>query len=230
MNAVFDELGVPISVKEVVDVINGLKCRKSPGKDNLINEYFKHMCDDLSPLLTRMFNVIFDTGIFPHTWCEGVIVPIFKKGDPDDTDNYRGITLMSCMLKTYTTILNNRLMKWSEDNSVLTDAQFGFRQGVGTVDAIFSLQSIIEKHLSNNKKLYCCFVDYRKAFDSVNRNFLFKKLIKLGVRGKMFQSILSLYKNVKSCVKYKNNFSEFFNVEQGVLQGEALSPLLFLYI
>lgn len=106
----------------------------------MINEYFKHMCDDLSPLLTRMFNVIFDTGIFPPTWCEGVIVPIFKKGDPDDTDNYRGITLMSCMLKTYTTILNNRLMKWSEDNSVLTDAQFGFRQGVGTVDAIFSLK------------------------------------------------------------------------------------------
>lgn len=72
------------------------------------------MCDDLTPLLTRMLNGIFDTGIFPPTWYEGVIVPVFKKGDPDDTDNYRGITLMSCVLKIYTTILNNRLMKWSE--------------------------------------------------------------------------------------------------------------------
>lgn len=72
------------------------------------------MCDDLTPLLTRMLNVIFDTGIFPPTWYEGVIVPVFKKVDPDDTDNYRGITLMSCVLKIYTTILNNRLMKWSE--------------------------------------------------------------------------------------------------------------------
>lgn len=101
MNAVFDELDVPISVKEVVDVINGFKCRKSPGNDNLIDEYFKHMCEDLNPLLTRMFNVIFNAGIFPPTWCKDIIVPLFKKDDQDETDNYRGITLMSCMLNIY---------------------------------------------------------------------------------------------------------------------------------
>lgn len=98
------------------------------------------MCDDLSSLLTRMFHVIFDTGILlPH-------------GVRCHCTNVLKRSLMSCMLKTCTTLLNNRLMKWSEDNSVLTDAQFGFRQGVGKVNAIFSLQSIIEKHLSNNKK------------------------------------------------------------------------------
>lgn len=65
---------------------------------------------------------------------------------------------MSCVLKIYTTILNNRLMKWSEKNSVLTEPQFGFSQGVGTEDAIFfsSFQRIIKKNLLNNKKLYCC--------------------------------------------------------------------------
>lgn len=94
---------------------------------------------------------------------------------------------------------------------------------------VYVVICIIEKHLLNNKKIYCCFVDYRKAFDSVNRNFLFKKLIKLGTRRNMFQSIFSLYKNVKICVKYENNFSEFFNVKQGVLQGKALSPLLFSF-
>lgn len=72
-----DELNVPIS--EVVDVMNGLKCRKSPRKNNLINDYFKHMCDNLSPLLTRIFNVIFETGIFSPTWCEGIIVLITKE-------------------------------------------------------------------------------------------------------------------------------------------------------
>lgn len=70
-----------------------------------------------------MCNIIFDTGIFCPTWRECVIILIFKKGDPDDTDNYRGITLKWCMLKIYTTILNNRSMKWSEDDSVLTDEQ-----------------------------------------------------------------------------------------------------------
>lgn len=70
---------------------------------------------------------------------------------------------------------------------------------------VYVVICIIEKHLLNtsNNKLYCCFLDYRKAFDSVNRNLLFKKLLKLGMRGKMFQSILSLYKNITSCVNYK---------------------------
>lgn len=77
MKAVFTELDVPIS--EVEDVINGLKCKKSPRKDKMINEYFKNVCDNLSPLLTRMFNVIFEAGIFPPTWCDCVVVLIFKK-------------------------------------------------------------------------------------------------------------------------------------------------------
>lgn len=68
---------------------------------------------------------------------------------------------------------------------------------------VYVVICIIEKHLLNNKKIYCCFLDYRKAFDSVNRNLLFKNLLKLGMRGKMFQSILSLYKNITSCVNYK---------------------------
>lgn len=56
-----------------------------------------NMCDDLNPLLTRLFDLIFDTGIFPPTWCEDVIVLIFKKDDQDKTEKYRGITLISCM-------------------------------------------------------------------------------------------------------------------------------------
>lgn len=124
------------------------------GNDNFNNGYFKHTFNDLSQLWTRMFKVFFDTGIFLLTWCEDVSVPKFKKGDPDETNKYRGTTLMSCMLKISTTILKDRLIKWSKDNFDLTDAQFKFRQGVRTLDTIFSLQSFIEKHLSNNEKIY----------------------------------------------------------------------------
>lgn len=111
--------------------------------------------------------------------------------------------------------------------TTLTDPQFGFRQGVRRVNSIFFTSKYHREALSNNKKIYCCIVDYRIAFDIVNRNFLFKKLINIGIGRKMFQSILSLcmYKNVRSCVKYENNFMEFFNVEHGVLQ----SPLHFSF-
>ena len=64
--------------------------------------------------------------------------------------------------------MNTRLMKWSEDDSVLTDAQFGFRPGYDTHDAIFALHSIISKSLRQGKRLYCYFIDYVKAFDSVS--------------------------------------------------------------
>lgn len=92
MNTVF-ELEVSITVEEVVDVINCLKSRKSLGKDCLINKYFKYMWWFKSTLDKFFLKVISDSGIIPPIWCEGVIVPIFKKGDPNETDNYRGITL-----------------------------------------------------------------------------------------------------------------------------------------
>ena len=81
------------------------------------------------------------------------------------------------------------------------------------------------------KKLYCCFVDYRKAFDSVNRGMLFYKLSQCGIDCKIMNIIRSMYVNVKSCVKYKSQLSEYFSCSQGLMQGESLSPILFsLYV
>ena len=101
------------------------------------------------------------------------------------------------------------------------------RTGSGTVDAIFALHGLIEKYISSGKKLYCCFIDYKEAFDCIDRKLLFYKLAKLGIRGKLFDTVFSLYSHVKRCVKYNSELSDFFDVERGVLQGEALSPMLF---
>ena len=92
-----------------------------------------------------------------------------KKGHANDANNYRGITLISCLEKIFTSVINNRLLKWLNENSIVTNAQFGFKPGYGTTDAMFSVHTVISKVLSSKKKLYCCFVDYRNAFDSVNR-------------------------------------------------------------
>ena len=100
---------------------------------------------DKSPLLVRLFNVIFDSGNFPSIWTEGIIIPLLKKGHANDANNYRGITLISCLEKIFTSVINNRLLKWSNENSIVTDAQFGFKPGYGTTDAIFSLHTVISK-------------------------------------------------------------------------------------
>lgn len=99
-----------------------------------------------------------------------IIVPIFKKGDNSDPNNYRGINLISNLSKLFTSILNSRLLNWSFDNNAITDAQFGFKPNYGTRDAIFALHSIITNTLSKGKRLYCAFIDFRKAFDSIDRS------------------------------------------------------------
>ena len=172
------------------------------------------------------------SGFFPESWSTGCIVPIYKKGDVDDTNNYRGITLISCLGKLFTSILNRRLLERDKTHNILTDAQFGFRPGHSTVDAIFVLQSLNNRTLKKRGgRLYCCFVDYRKAFDLIDRSKLWTKLIKCGVQGKMFQIIHSLYENVKSCVKHNGLLSDYFPIKIGLFQGEVLSPLLYsLYV
>ena len=118
---VYQELDYPITEKEVQAVIANLKSKKSAGKDNLLNEYFITFKDVFVPLLVRLFNVIFDSGNFPSIWTEGIIITLFKKGHANDANNYRGITLISCLEKIFTSVINNRLLKWSNENNV-TDA------------------------------------------------------------------------------------------------------------
>ena len=123
------------------------------------------------------------------------------------------------------------MLKWDKENSVITDAQFGFRPGHSTVDAIFVLQSLINRTLKRKDRLYCCFIDYKKAFDLIDRSSLWSKLIKQGVTGKMLKIIKSLYENVKSCVKYNCHLSNYFNNQIGLFQGEVLSRILYsLYV
>ncbi len=222
-----DELDRPISINDVKSAKRVLSRNKASSADYLINEYFLETGDIIAAHLVDVFDMVFDTGHFPEMWTKGIIIPLHKKPSIDDTNNYRGITLVSCMAKLFTTILNKRLTDWCEANSILTDAQFGFRKGRSTVDAIFVLSSLIEKTLNDKNRLYCAFVDLRKAFDSVNRNALWYKLHQCGIGGKMLRITRSMYMLVKSCVKHCGTYSEFFEYSIGLRQGEVMSPLMF---
>jgi len=147
-----------------------------------------------------------------------MIIPIHKKGDQSDPNNYRGITLTSCFAKLFTIVLNERLKSWADENSVLTDAQFGFKNNYSCIDPVFILHSLIQRQLSNKKKLFCCFVDYRKAYDCIDRNRLWYKLIHLGIDGKLLSVLRSMYSEVKLCVKHLGKLYNFFNSNIGLFQ------------
>ena len=163
---------------------------------------------------------------------EGTIRPIYKnKGDPKLVQNYRPIRIISCLGKLFTAILNKRLTLYLDNNETILENQAGFRKGYATTDHIFVLSSLIEILKGRKQKLFCAFIDFSQAFDSIWRVGLWRKLIFISVDGKFFQIITNMYESIKSCVKINGETSTFFASECGVRLGENLSPVLFaLYL
>ena len=146
---------------------------------------------------------------------------------PKKSENYRPITILSCFSKLFTAVLNTRLTKYVTDNEILEENQAGFRKGYSTSDQIFSLHALIEIMKARKMKLFCAFIDFRKAFDSVWRTGLWSQLIKTEIDGKFLRIIRNIYQGIKSCVSLSSQNSNFFYSNAGLRQGENLSPLLF---
>lgn len=209
---------------EVIKAISELKRGKSRGIDCLIPEMFIECKILLAPMLCRLFNPMFVSCIYPESWTKGVIVPVPKKGNQNDVNNYRGISLTSIFSKIFSTILNTRLRICAESHNLLSDFQFGFRKSKSTVDCIFVLTSIIERVISyEKKKLYCAFVDF------VYRNGIWFKLLQCGASSKIVNMLQKMYEQVKCCVRVNCEYSDYFESTKGVKQGEPLSPLQFLF-
>ena len=141
--------------------------------------------------------------------------------------NYRPITIVSCLGKLFTAILNARLNDYTEEFMILKENQSGFRQSYSTLDNIFSIFTLFQILKSKKKKLYCAFIDFEKAFDSVWRDGLFHKLLLNNINGKMYNIIFNMYTSVKSCISYNNHTTGYFNCEIGVRQGENLYLFFF---
>ena len=190
-----DILDSPISPAEVRMAIHNLKASKAPGLDGIPGGCIKAAGETIVPLLTELFNAIFDLHDFPEIWSHSVIVPIHKKGSTSITDNYRGISLLSALGKVFTAILSKRLRSWMESENKVCTEQAGFRANCSTVDHIFTLHTIISKHVygDGRGKLFVAFIDYHKAFDSVDRERLWEILHEAGVSTKFLLTLQSMY-------------------------------------
>ena len=146
-----------------------LKNGKAAGPDGIIPEMLKHASDQMVNFLVKYFNVLFDEGIYPLNWCESIILPLFKKGDCNNPNNYRGIPLCDVTGKLYSSIINNRLQEWIDDSDITGECKGGFKRGYSTIDHMFTLLAMIQKQFAFNRKLYVAFIDFEKAFDSVSR-------------------------------------------------------------
>ena len=209
----------PISILEVKKAIFQAKNGKAYGTDEIPAEVLKN--DTTVFFLYVLFNLCFQNSVAPTIWSKTIINPIPKSStlDPRDPLSYRGISLASAVYKVYCRIINTRLNDWVERNNVIVDEQNGFRKNRSTTDQISSLVDIIETRKKCKLPTFAAFIDFRKAYDTINRDKLWDRLKAANITGKLLLAIKSLYHSVSSCVKINNRTTEWFEVTGGLRQG-----------
>jgi hypothetical protein len=224
---VFNNLDFKISNAEINKAIAKLKNEKSAGPDGIRNEMIKHGQSTLLPSVNKLFNLIMTSSQYPSGWSKGTILPLHKKGSKEDPSNFRGITLSNCLSKLFNSILNTRLTSFLEDRKALAKEQIGFKQNHRTTDHMLILRTIMEKYKKARKQLYVCFVDFRKAFDTVWHQGLLYKLINMGISSRFYNLIKNMYSRVSLSVQCGYHLTPEFPSNVGVRQGDNLSPTLF---
>ena len=218
---------IDISMDIVIEAINLAKNNKSPGLDGITNELIKNGGVSLHKSMYNMFKKLISFEKIPKEWNRSIIIPIFKKGDRKDLNNYRGISLTSCVSKIFNRIIALTISKFLENGNTLSEVQGGFRPSYRTEDHIFNLKTIASCRLAEGKKTFMAFLDFRKAFDTVWREGLLLAAWNSGLRGRIWRLIDALYDNVQAQVKFGDIETDFFDVSVGVKQGCVLSPVLF---
>ena len=224
-------LDYPIDLEELKKATKILKSGKGTGIDIIRNEMLVPLVDLHPQLVLRAFNGILEehSTTLCKDWLHSLVLAIHKKGAKEDPDNYRGISLMSCLGKLFLTIINNRLTEFCLTKGLISPSELGFVYGNRTSDPHIILHNLVRKYChKRNKRLYGCFVDFSKAFDCVPRDILINKLKDRGIDGKVLEIIKTLYMEDTASVKIGKKFSKPFKTNRGVRQGCVLSPLLFI--
>lgn len=219
----------PITLEELQEAIASSKNKKSPGSDGINIELIKYAPDTMKRRILDFINVCWQSYYIPDEWHVGQICPLYKKGDRNKCENYRGISLLNTCYKLYARIIEKRLYPITD--SMILDVQHGFRKGKSCVDCLFIITQLIEKRREFNLPTYFAFIDYEKAFDRVDRELLWDILFNRGVPPHLIKTIQSLYRNNVIQIKIQDSTKKMAEINQGVRQGCPLSPTLFnIYI
>ncbi|CAF1675979.1 unnamed protein product [Rotaria magnacalcarata] len=214
------------TLDEVQQALQQMKNRKAPDKDNVTAELLKAGGIPVIKWLHEIFVDIWKNEQMVADWTLAIIIRLYKnKGDKKICDNYRGISLLVVASKIFTRVILNRIQLLIDKQ--LLEEQAGFRTNRSTIDQVFILKMVMEKTREFNKPLHMCFIDIQKAYDSINRDLLWKICRQYGLTEKTVQMLKLVYKNTRAQVRINGELSEVFDIETGVMQGGIPSPVLF---
>lgn len=230
-------LNKPFTTEEIEDGVGRLNNNRAPGISGQPAEMLRyavlHREDGtqdrvLLPALTAMLNAALELGKLPDSWNVSLVSPIYKRGDPDSTANYRPIAVGEPIMRLLAVIVNRRLLDFTESHGLRSPIQAGFRPGLACAHQLFGLQHFIDQQVQQHKaRLFCCFVDLKGAYDNVPHSQLWRTLSRLGMHGNMLQLIQGMYANSTLAASIAGRRGGLHKTEIGVKQGCPLSPTLF---
>ena len=150
---------------------------------------------------------IWTQGRIPFSWVEALICPIHKKGDVQNCENFRGISLANVAYKVLSIVLYGRLKPHA--NQIIGQYQCGFREGVSTIDQIQTLRQILEKTMEFQTETHHLFIDFKTVHDKVNRNQLYKAMLEFGIPPKLVRLTQAMKEGTMAKVKMQNDLKGF---------------------
>ena len=212
------------TVSEVLQAVYKLQPGKSDGDVGLLSDHIIHGGQKLYIYLSYLFTIMFKHSFVPSCLLLSTIIPIPKgSGSSNNSNNYRGIALASCLGK----IVDRIILEKYENSFCTSDLQFGFKKGVSTNTCTYVFKETVNYYTNENSNVYSVLLDASKAFDRVNFCKLFSVLLDRKLPGNILKFMLNLYTTQKTRVNWNDSVTDTFEVTNGVRQGGVLSPILF---
>lgn len=239
------ELSGPVSIAEAQQCM-ALPTGKAPDAQGLTGELLRlagalapaggpagepvSTCPIVVECAQWLLQAMLSAACVPEVMRTSKLVPVPKSLGPAalaDRDQYRGISISAVFARFLERLMNQRFERLAARLSLRAPTQCGFRPGYGTLDAIFTLQHLVNAAQHAKRRLYVVFVDFKKAFDKVRRDLLLERCRELGVHGPFLDMLVALYEHVCCQVAVNGELGEVFSTASGTKQGSELSPLLF---
>ena len=216
-----------ITAKDIQDAIKDIPTYAAPGPDKLPAVVLKECVNELTEAISILWRKSLDTGEIPDLLKLQTIIPLYKKGSKALPENYRPVSLTSHLIKLFERVLRKKLIKFIEDNELLSENQHAFRAGRSCLSQLIQhIENILQALEENN--IDVVYLDFAKAFDKVDHKILMKKVKQFGIKGKLYNWLESFITNRYQQVMVDGKLSRKEQVISGVPQGTVLGPLMFL--
>lgn len=216
-----------ITEQELQSLLASIHPNKRPGIDKISISELRRNFDVIKNVLLSLLNNIIATGNIPTGMKAAIVTPLHKGGDRSKIENYRPISILSCLAKILEKYLFRIMTDFLDTHNVISPHQYGFIQGRGTQTLLEDFSDLLNMAFEHNQVACALFLDIKKAFDSVPHSLLLRKLSLLGFRGPFLQLLQNFLHDRRQCVSLGESRSSFSPIKSGVPQGSILSPLLF---